>query len=156
MEIVLFLNLFLSSLCLIMTVERSKRRFLIPLVFITKCFKKPLLLRIKFKFCIIKWQSEAWWWFLLGWCYHTRVPAILLVFEKIYSCLFIPNCTRNHLITYTNITLWSKQQRLLTCRIRISRPSSPHRTLQWPRMCTIYKMKHKVSQQHGNRNIEAF
>ena len=28
-----------------MTVERSKRRFLIPLVFITKCFKKPLLLR---------------------------------------------------------------------------------------------------------------
>ena len=29
-----------------MTVERSKRRFLIPLVFITKCFKKPLLLRI--------------------------------------------------------------------------------------------------------------
>ena len=36
---------FLSSLCLIMTVERSKRRFLIPLVFITKCFKKPLLLK---------------------------------------------------------------------------------------------------------------
>ena len=30
---------FLSSLCLIMTVERSKRRFLIPIVFITKCFK---------------------------------------------------------------------------------------------------------------------
>ena len=29
-----------------MTVERSKRRFLIPLVFVTKCFKKPLLLRI--------------------------------------------------------------------------------------------------------------
>ena len=31
-----------------------------------------------------------------------RVRAILLVFEKIFSCLFIPNCTRNHLITYTN------------------------------------------------------
>ena len=31
-----------------------------------------------------------------------RVRAILLVFEKIYSCLFIPNCTRNHLITSTN------------------------------------------------------
>ena len=27
-----------------MTVERSKRRFLNPIVFITKCFKKPLLL----------------------------------------------------------------------------------------------------------------
>ena len=31
-----------------------------------------------------------------------QVHAILLVFEKIYSCLFIPNCTQNHLITYTN------------------------------------------------------
>ena len=30
--------------------------------------------------------------------------AILLVFEKIYSCVFIPNCTRNHVITYTNLT----------------------------------------------------
>ena len=28
-----------------------------------------------------------------------QARAILLVFEKIYSCLFIPNCTRNHLIT---------------------------------------------------------
>ena len=27
-----------------MTVERSKRRFLIPIVFATKCFKKPLLI----------------------------------------------------------------------------------------------------------------
>ena len=26
---------------------------------------------------------------------------ILLVFKKIYSCLLIPNCTRNHVITYT-------------------------------------------------------
>ena len=31
-----------------------------------------------------------------------RSPSILLVFKKIYSCLFIPNCTRNHVITYTN------------------------------------------------------
>ena len=23
--------------------------------------------------------------------------------KKIYLCLFIPNCTRNHVITYTNI-----------------------------------------------------
>ena len=30
-----------------------------------------------------------------------RARAILLVFEKLYSCLFIPNCTRNHVITYT-------------------------------------------------------
>ena len=27
--------------------------------------------------------------------------TILLVYNKIYSCLFIPNCTRNHVITYT-------------------------------------------------------
>ena len=31
-----------------------------------------------------------------------RARAIFLVFEKIYSCLFIPNCTRNQLITYIN------------------------------------------------------
>ena len=28
-----------------------------------------------------------------------QARAILSVFEKIYSCLFIPNCTRNHVIT---------------------------------------------------------
>ena len=32
-----------------------------------------------------------------------RAGVILLVFEKIYSCLFIPNCTRNHVITCTNV-----------------------------------------------------
>ena len=33
----------------------------------------------------------------------------LLVFKKIYSCLFIPNCTQNYVITYTNrsVTHWS-------------------------------------------------
>ena len=30
-----------------------------------------------------------------------RAHAILLVW-KIYPCLFIPNCTWNHVITYTN------------------------------------------------------
>ena len=30
-----------------------------------------------------------------------RASAILVVFEKIYSCLFNSNCTRNHVITYT-------------------------------------------------------
>ena len=30
-----------------------------------------------------------------------RARAILLVFEKIYSGLFISNCTRNHVITLT-------------------------------------------------------
>ena len=34
-----------------------------------------------------------------------RARAILLVW-KIYSCLFIPNCTRNHVITHTNCTRW--------------------------------------------------
>ena len=32
-----------------------------------------------------------------------RAPAILSVFEKIYLCLFIPNCTRNNVITCTNV-----------------------------------------------------
>ena len=42
--------------------------------------------------CIISTQS------------HDFSRAILLVFENIYSCLFIPNFTRNHVITYTNST----------------------------------------------------
>ena len=34
---------------------------------------------------------------------HEPVGLVqFVVFEKIYSCLFIPNCTRNHVITYTN------------------------------------------------------
>ena len=32
-----------------------------------------------------------------------QARVILLVFEEIYSCLFIPNCTRNHVITCTNV-----------------------------------------------------
>ena len=31
-----------------------------------------------------------------------RARTILLVFKKIFSCLFILNCTRNHVITHTN------------------------------------------------------
>ena len=42
-----------------MTVERSKRRFLIPIVFITKCFKKPLLLSItKVAVKLNYWQGK--------------------------------------------------------------------------------------------------
>ena len=36
-----------------------------------------------------------------------RATAVLLVLKKIYSCLFIPNCTRNHVITYTNRTVYA-------------------------------------------------
>ena len=32
-----------------------------------------------------------------------QARVILLVFEKIYSCLFIPNCTRNDVITCTKM-----------------------------------------------------
>ena len=35
-------------------------------------------------------------------------PHILVVFKKIYSCLFNPNCSRNHVITYTK---WGKKQK---------------------------------------------
>ena len=37
-------------------------------------------------------------------CLFFQVYYLVLVFEKIYSCLFIPNCTRNHVITYTKCT----------------------------------------------------
>ena len=39
------------------------------------------------------WVTSSW---------YLRARAILLAFEKIYLCLFIPNCTRNHVITCTN------------------------------------------------------
>ena len=35
---------------------------------------------------------------------HPTSLCNLLVFEKIYSWLFIPNCTRNHVITFNNCT----------------------------------------------------
>ena len=38
---------------------------------------------------------------------HIEQIGILLVFEKVTYCLFIPNCTRNHVITYTNRHLFS-------------------------------------------------
>ena len=44
-----------------------------------------------------------------------QARVILLVFEKIYSCLFIPNCTRNHVITCTNVIItnsWDEIQLL--------------------------------------------
>ena len=53
-------------------------------------------------------KSTAFWlsvwkkWCLVVWCLALWARAILLLFKKIYSCLFIPNCTRNHVITYTN------------------------------------------------------
>ena len=50
-----------------------------------------------------------------------RARAILLVFEKIYSCLFIPNCTRNHLITYTNRTCDFKKELAARVRFEITR-----------------------------------
>ena len=40
-------------------------------------------------------------------CSLLRGRAILLVFEKIYSCLLIPNCTQNHVITYTNVAQYT-------------------------------------------------
>ena len=43
-----------------------------------------------------------------------RARAILLVFEKFYSCLFIPNCARNHVITYTNKILPTDRFHLVT------------------------------------------
>ena len=54
-----------------------------------------------------------------------RARAILAVFEKIYSFLFIPNCTRNHLITYTYSlsvflfsfnSLWARQLATSLCQ----------------------------------------
>ena len=35
------------------------------------------------------------------WNKQARTRAILVAFGKMLSCLFTPNCTRNHVITYT-------------------------------------------------------
>ena len=37
-----------------------------------------------------------------------KFGTILLVFKKIYLCLFIPNCTWNHVITYTKQMILAK------------------------------------------------
>ena len=48
-----------------------------------------------------------------------RARVILSVFEKIYSFLFIPNCSRNHVITFTNIALSLKRRSTrTTCCLR--------------------------------------
>ena len=44
--------------------------------------------------------------FLVQFGINKHLLIFLLVFKKIYSCLFIPNCTRNHVITYKNCTLF--------------------------------------------------
>ena len=49
-----------------------------------------------------------------------RARVILLAFEKNYLCLFIPNCTRNHVITSTNCVLYD----------RIENDSIPHTCLK--------------------------
>ena len=41
-----------------------------------------------------------------------RAREILVIFEKIYSCLFISNCTRNHVITYTNLVVLDHSHRI--------------------------------------------
>ena len=45
-----------------------------------------------------------------------RAREILLLFEKIDSCLFIPNFTRNHVITYTNFN--RPRVSLVLCTLR--------------------------------------
>ena len=42
----------------------------------------------------VVWPHVTWGYALVQFCYS----------KKIYSCLYIPNCTRNHVITYTYIT----------------------------------------------------
>ena len=42
----------------------------------------------------------------------TNCKQILFAsFEKIYPCLFIPNCTRNHVITYTKLEIRDRRKR---------------------------------------------
>ena len=55
--------------------------------------------------------------------------TILLVYRKIYSCLFIPNCTRNHVITYTYREcylrqLYSHQKKFIVIRSGILNKSA--------------------------------
>ena len=48
-----------------------------------------------------------------------RTRAILYVFEKTHSCMFFPNCTRNHTITNTNWYESKTQINYLLIEIRI-------------------------------------
>ena len=47
-----------------------------------------------------------------------RAHAILLVFKKIYLCLFIPNWTQNHVITYTNYLIERVRELILNGHAR--------------------------------------
>ena len=54
--------------------------------------------------CNLEWTSTSQFFQRPQIALAIRSRAILLVFEKIDSCLFISNCTRNRVITYTNCT----------------------------------------------------
>ena len=41
--------------------------------------------------------------------FHFTGSCTFVGLWKIYSCLFIPNCTRNHVITYTYINIWDQK-----------------------------------------------
>ena len=61
----------------------------------------------------------------------------MLVFEKIYSCLFIPNCTRNYVITYKARRKWLEHSRrrektLLSFSSRFLRASQQNRAQSTP------------------------
>ena len=44
-----------------------------------------------------------------------RAPETFIGLRKIHSCLFIPNCTRNHVITYTTTTTTSSYYYYFIC-----------------------------------------
>ena len=53
---------------------------------------------------------------------HLKQRKHCIVFKKIYSCLFIPNCSRNHVITYTNtLSSIANQTASLPLAMRFSR-----------------------------------
>ena len=78
------------------------------------CHKKSL-----FKFSILVRRQEVKILVQFGINKHmqtfsktTNCKQILFAsFEKIYPCLFIPNCTRNHVITYTKLEIRDRGKR---------------------------------------------
>ena len=78
-----------------------------------------------------------------------RARAILLVFEKINSCLFNPNCTRNNVITYTK--MYHELRALVPYRWHRLRALYLNSALVWRKACALWKYNELVLTNHGAR-----
>ena len=75
-----------------------------------------------------------------------RARAIFGSLRKIYLCLFIPNCTRNHLITYTNILFYYINTSEIQCLTRSLRSLERYR-VEHSKIKFISTSEHVISSQ---------